>query len=963
MEDSINVDDLFGEPSSLDLGLPSPVSTKGLAKRLDEMRLSGCCQKIAWSRQGCIAYVSQDGLRVNIRHLRCQPSVGKWVLSDETSSLPVTEAHGGLPLVHLLWNETGSELAVLDSSGRLSIYTITTALNQIAGQRQATFDPDDDGNQVVGIMWLNAQRSVHAFHQAAKRNGRWVYSPFRRRPVGPFHPANKPSLICVTRSGHIRLVYQNPDNKWAEISAELKNTGYSDKLLTHAAIVATPGASIIIATHSLCRRICLYRVLITWDPAHWDPSQNKPGLPPQPFPVPSFRFVHCKVEMPCDVLSTNHNVGENTDGFQPYLYNLTRLEIIPGPLEIPAGSAAGPWIVAVFSSPLHAVPDEPGQQGPASVIVRWQLDTAPQALHPKFDEVVSKRNTNIQAKPKLELRRLEDIYLDRHVVSIDCIEYGNTVAVTHEDSSIAFYDQKTMTLLSGLQDTNTVTSLAQAGFHYPLESSTLYVGFSPNACVATVLDRDWQMQLRFMEHSFGAEDGRYDENKLSAALASLALTFCRGCGSDVNTDDILVIALRQLSPEAETTFVNEIYRALPINCNFTEEQDKLMNHAYIPRCLSLQAALGFKSRYKPRSLTSAIPWAILNLRHASMLFAFFFQYNRGAAPEPHDPDVLRMVFGNTKWALEFLHYILNGLFDLADDLENTFNNPEVFAQSVKSTASLPLVIVLSSMSRAFLRFICRGLRGIYAGYATTTTLSGDARVYYAEVCQTLDSSPVRIDVYEKFLAGVDSAVRHAYQAAAFGEAERPGPEKDLLVHARIQPVFIPAVAAILRQTIPALKPEIDRMAIYLGDYGWLGFGDDPRTEVYRRTRDVDVLKKVPLRRAITPAGHGNESANGEPARYHHNNAPASQMVRRRRCVRCCEVTGDTSFPRTLLAFRMVLKLGLLRSCLCGGMLTIEPGTGENTGNQAQSQIGNGHAQPSSTHQHSNPSRTPAMVNV
>lgn len=106
--------------------------------------------------------------------------------------------------------------------------------------------------------------------------------------------------------------------------------------------------------------------------------------------------------MPCDVLSTNHNVGENTDGFQPYLYNLTRLEIIPGPLEIPAGSAAGPWIVAAFSSPLHAVPDEPGQQGPASVIVRWQLDTAPQALHPKFDEVVSKRNTNIQAKVSLE---------------------------------------------------------------------------------------------------------------------------------------------------------------------------------------------------------------------------------------------------------------------------------------------------------------------------------------------------------------------------------------------------------------------------------------------------------------------------------------------------------------------------------------------------------------------------------
>ena len=251
------------------------------------------------------------------------------------------------------------------------------------------------------------------------------------------------------------------------------------------------------------------------------------------------------------------------------------------------------------------------------------------------------------------------------------------------------------------------------------------------------------------------------------------------------------------------------------------------------------------------------------------------------------------------------------------------------------------------MSRAFLRFICRGLRGIYAGYATATTLSGDARVYYAEICQTLDSSPVRIDVYEKFLAGVDSAVRHAYQAAAFGEAERPGPEKDLLVHARIQPVFVPAVATVLRQTLSAIKPDIDRMAIYLNDYSWLGFGDDSRTELYRRTRDVDVLKKVPLRHAITPAGLKNGNSNEENARYNNNNnnnvAPpadyaASQIFRRRRCVRCCEVTGDIRFPRTMLAFQMLLKLGLLRSCLCGGMLAVESNaSGADAGNQGPAQ--------------------------
>lgn len=67
-----------------------------------------------------------------------------------------------------------------------------------------------------------------------------------------------------------------------------------------------------------------------------------------------------------------------------------------------------------------------------------------------------------------------------------------------------------------------------------------------------------------------------------------------------------------------------------------------MNHPYIPRCLSLQAALGFKNYHTPRSLPSSVSWAILHLRHASVLFAYFFQYNKGPKEtEPHDPGTIR----------------------------------------------------------------------------------------------------------------------------------------------------------------------------------------------------------------------------------------------------------------------------------------------------------------------------------
>jgi mediator of RNA polymerase II transcription subunit 16 len=109
---------------------------------------------------GCIASISQDGLRVNIRHLQCSSSDGKWELGKETPLTTVLETHHGNQLAHLSWNETGSELAVVDCSGRISIYSISIALNSLSILRQASFESGDDGSQVVGLMWLNSQRFV-----------------------------------------------------------------------------------------------------------------------------------------------------------------------------------------------------------------------------------------------------------------------------------------------------------------------------------------------------------------------------------------------------------------------------------------------------------------------------------------------------------------------------------------------------------------------------------------------------------------------------------------------------------------------------------------------------------------------------------------------------------------------------------------------------------------------------------
>lgn len=145
--------------------------------------------------------------------------------------------------------------------------------------------------------------------------------------------------------------------------------------------------------------MCLYRVNITWNPPQWEPSQAKQ---PGQFPTPSIRLIHCKVDVPSNILNETPGL-EHPDQSLPFsnpVYALTRLEIMPGQVDSPVGSTASPWILAVFSKPLHAPHEYPEQHGPSSIMIRWHLESVPQTLHPKFDEVTAKKN-NAQAKVRV----------------------------------------------------------------------------------------------------------------------------------------------------------------------------------------------------------------------------------------------------------------------------------------------------------------------------------------------------------------------------------------------------------------------------------------------------------------------------------------------------------------------------------------------------------------------------------
>lgn len=126
-----------------------------------------------------------------------------------------------------------------------------------------------------------------------------------------------------------------------------------------------------------------------------------------------------------------------------------------------------------------------------------------------------------------------------------------------------------------------------------------------------------------------------------AAIAAMALTFARSCARNLSNDDLLVIAVQQLSkgklalfqlgsfrsqsPDNQSIFVQEILRAMSLNVDYSMDQEKLMRNLIVPKVLSLHASLGFRSFSLPRDLPSQLSWVTTNLRFFSVVFTCLYQ--------------------------------------------------------------------------------------------------------------------------------------------------------------------------------------------------------------------------------------------------------------------------------------------------------------------------------------------------
>lgn len=500
--------DLFGDPvmDNALAGLPSrPLPSKQLLQRLDELRTRGCCQTVAWSRQGTIASVSKDGMSIDLRFLRCNPENGDWELSSPNPSSVISLSSGqfstiplaaaGAPIVHLAWAPTGiSEIAIIDALGRIAIVTFSITLNRPFPARKWDADPVDDLHAVVGCYWLPLSqpqnRQLITQHGPAILTGNEYRYTMSQSPVsGPWHPnMAKSAFLCITTNGLLKLFFPQANTRTEETALELESITSSDDLITHASLCSDRNA-LLIALATASKQLRVVRVAIHWGLPPADPK----SLPPGSFTLrPSLKEIHVAVTS-----WLQHGPGQSA--LDTSTAQLSHIEVLPSTVEPGTQTSTPPVILTVRSH----VPLEGStyHQEAQSIIDRWEvLGDQQQPLHPAFEQLGSKNGAAASAPATNRLRKLEPIVVPKIIVAITPMQLGKVVCFSFSDGTVQYRDRSTMNEIYHEENTNTIMSPHQAGFQFTNDAPCLQAAFSPTNCSFVQLCEDWTLKWVKMQH-------------------------------------------------------------------------------------------------------------------------------------------------------------------------------------------------------------------------------------------------------------------------------------------------------------------------------------------------------------------------------------------------------------------------------------------------------------------------------
>jgi mediator of RNA polymerase II transcription subunit 16, fungi type len=849
--EDVDVDDLFNEEdleqAAMNIPLPGndvvtssaqPISLDAKI-RLDELHQNGCRQRIAWSRLGCVAAISEDSTSVSIQCLRLNRRTAVWELSSKYPLELGTDDACPHVYIHLCWSGTGTDLAIFDTKGRITIVGMFTASAVNRFQDLGYINPDqgDDLRPAVGAFWLpSSDRPVPAVTQFSKQDDQWITSVSSRKPLGPSWPR---ALLLVTRLGDLRLIYMKLDRTWSDTLAKLSSPSSAQDLLTHAAFACTFDGSVLLSTHSANGTLSVYLVQV-----------NRPTLSQEtPISTPiTLTVEHIKDNIHNGRTSSSGDLMNDTPNTSGEISCLSHLEIVPT-TDIEKAVQIPPTIFAVNTT-FGTIPGVSNSlQSKSSIVQRWSLYTVSQTLHPRFYEIPAKGSSDINKESSSikTLQRLPDIPFDGIITSIHLVENASTLAITTLDGTTSFYNANTMTPVFYESSAQEVTSLSQAGFTFPPTQSPFDICFSTNACCAASLSMDQSakekapLTLTTTTHHSALQEPTSDT--LSPLFASLLLTFLRACYIGTNTDDILTCILRTVHPthipHLNLLVLTTLFRPgdFILHGQPGSEVDKLAHKQLIPKCLSLFAALSVQSSSDgklKRSLPGRYAWLTLQIRHVAM--QLIYVVNSEKQRERLPAEIVRLTGECVGWGFGLFRFIVDELCAI-DDGEDGDGAERMLCSWLLGGV----------WSRYFLKTIDKVFRS-FAG-SQVETVESIARVVKEQQSKGLSVNGVGLllEASEQFAGAAD-----------------PNRERKLLALGDGEAVLL---ARLVKDVLPGMRKngDVDKLAIYTSGM------DRQLNWTLLEDGDVDVHRKTRVK--------------------------AKGKTEVRRCVRCCGISEDVGGPK------------------------------------------------------------------
>ncbi|KAJ9607856.1 Mediator of RNA polymerase II transcription subunit 16 [Cladophialophora chaetospira] len=894
----LNGADLNGTVTNVTLP-PNPAVIEQLSRKW----YSGCLERIAWSRHGHIASISEDGSTVYLECLRYDQGSGSWDLHERHSLTTLFE-----DATSLAWSATGGELAVVDVRGRVWIYhTALNAINRLTLARQGALDEGDGYLQPVGMTWLSQDRQERPRNivlNATKGEARWQHGNARAKPLGPYWPR---AIAIVHRNGLLTLCFQRRDGQYMKVSTQLSLR--DGELYTHASFAPTLEGKMIVALHSFKKRISVHFLTIDWA----DVNQSLEGLP----------------SLTVDPVSSNVSSQPTAsaslpDSYDPDSWTLSHLKIVPTS-DLEKAVQVYPTILVVSTGINRTVGITDAGFLVSGLIKRWAVKPVEVKLHPLFDALPSTGSAVVATKPMITLQEQSDKE-EQVITTMHQVDGVHNLAVTTLENRTDVLSSEDLSPMSYAASEQETTCMSQSGFAFPYTQTILNPSFSPGACVRADIGADAKTQLVVMEYQLGQPQSQQPlDPHIDTAIAALNLTFARACWSNATIDDVLMCASRTVPPELIPVVISNIYRTMFRDGEFVHEKtqgsevERMFHKQIMAKVFSYHASLAANCSHLPSmsptegrnsgwTLSGQWAWLVNNVRQTTTLLFMNLRDIQNVTIVVSQ-DFTEMLCANLRWGLSLIRFIFNSLLEVGD----RETNPDIFDEKDRGrfgdtlgdgSQGLVALLLNCHASRIFLIAFVRAVRT----YAKVTEPKSQHQLQVLQCIQQQTSNK------GLSFAAIEAILEYRWSAAGDVEGDIAATavrQLDMMATGIVHESYQSTIKNLLNKLINSpsglrAKLLVDRLKLFVDhidlDYIFLNQDILGRRSDSQATQVIyDVHRKRPITKGMAePHGSGK------------------LMVRK--CVRCGSFSEDVVVPPREWPKQVAM---VLTRCTCDGNWVLE----------------------------------------